>query len=221
MLHEEQGSAPRNVQARPLSSTTILIQWDQPEEASGQVTGYKIYYTTTPIVPLSSWESQTVDNNQMTTVAELKPLQIYTIKVQGFTQRGPGPLSVPVQVKTQQGVPGQPQELRTGTVSPTTVQLNWKKPAHSREAITGYEIYWNDTFTHQEYRRSIPPVESFTLGELYPDTLYWVWVAGKSIRGEGAATPPIPVRTEQYGQYCFSTCFSSCCFLLFLSFILF
>ena len=201
MLHEEQGSAPRNVQARPLSSTTILIQWDQPEEPSGQVTGYKIYYTTTPIVPLSSWETQTVDNNQMTTVAELKPLQIYTIKVQAFTQRGPGPLSVPVQVKTQQGVPGQPQELRTGTVSATTVQLNWKKPAHSREAITGYEIYWNDTFTHQEYRRSIPAVESFTLGELYPDTLYWVWVAGKSIRGEGAATPPIPVRTEQYGQY--------------------
>ena len=80
------------------------------------------------------------------------------------------------------------------------MQLNWHKPAHSREAITGYEIYWNDTFSNQEYHRSIPTVESFTLGELYPDTLYFVWVAGKSLRGEGAATPPIPVRTEQYGK---------------------
>jgi netrin-G3 ligand len=136
----------------------------------------------------------------MTTIADLKSLQIYTIKVQAFTQRGPGPLSVPVQVKTQQGVPGQPQELRTVKVTATQVQLNWRKPSHSRDAITGYEIYWNDTFTQQEYRRSIPAVESFTLGDLYPDTLYWVWVAGKSIRGEGAATPPIPVRTEQYGK---------------------
>ena len=196
----EQRSAPRNVQARPLSSTTILIQWDQPEESGGQVTGYKIFYTTSPVQPLSSWETLTVDNNEMTTIANLKALQIYTIKVQAFTQRGPGPLSVPVQVKTQQGVPGQPQELKAVKVTATQVQMNWRKPSHSRDAITGYEIYWNDTFTQQEYRRSIPSVESFTLGDLYPNTLYWVWVSGKSIRGEGAATLPIPVKTEPYGE---------------------
>ena len=196
----EQGSAPRNVQTRPLSATNILIQWDQPEEPSGSITGYKIYYTTQPTLPISAWETQSVDNNQMTTISDLKSLQIYTIKVQALSARGPGPLSAPVQVKTQQGVPGQPQELRAGSVTATTVQLNWRKPSHSREAITGYEIYWNDTFTQQEYRRSIPAVESFTLGDLFPDTLYFVWVAGKSIRGEGAATPPIPVRTEQYGM---------------------
>lgn len=194
------GSAPRNVQARPLSSTNILIQWEQPEEPGGQVTGYKIYYTNSPILPLSSWETQIVDNNQLTTISDLKPLQIYTIKVQALTQRGPGQISVPTQVKTQQGVPGQPQDLRTVKVTATTVQLAWRKSTHSREAVTGYEIYWNDTFQQQEYRRSIPAVETFTLGELYPDTLYWVWVAGKSIRGEGAATPPIPVRTEQWGK---------------------
>lgn len=54
-------------------------------------------------------------------------------------------------------------------------------------------------------------MESFTLGELYPDTLYFVWVAGKSLRGEGAATPPIPVRTEQYSKWreiCTSLCVS-------------
>ncbi|KAI1290100.1 Tyrosine-protein phosphatase Lar [Halotydeus destructor] len=192
------GSAPRNVQARPLSSSTILIQWDQPEEPGGQVTGYKVYYTTSPTLPFPNWETRNVDNNQMTTVSDLQPQLIYTIRVQSFTGRGAGPLSPPVQVKTQQGVPGQPQNLRALASSSTTVQLNWNKPSHSREAIIGYEIYWNDTFTNQEYRRSIPAVESFTLGELYPDTLYYVWVAGKSLRGEGAATPPIPVRTEQY-----------------------
>jgi len=33
---------------------------------------------------------------------------------------------------------------------------------------------------------------------LYPNTLYHVWVAAKSRRGEGAATPELAVRTEQY-----------------------
>ena len=39
------------------------------------------------------------------------------------------------------------------------------------------------------------------LENLYPNTLYHVWVAAKSRRGEGAATPRLPVRTEQYGEY--------------------
>ena len=39
------------------------------------------------------------------------------------------------------------------------------------------------------------------LENLYPNTLYHVWVAAKSRRGEGAGTPRLPVRTEQYGEY--------------------
>ncbi len=40
----------------------------------------------------------------------------------------------------------------------------------------------------------------YLLEGLYPNTLYHVWLAAKSKRGEGATTPPIPVRTEQYGE---------------------
>ena len=36
------GSSPRNVQVRPLSSSTMVIQWDEPEEQNGVVTGYKV-----------------------------------------------------------------------------------------------------------------------------------------------------------------------------------
>jgi len=35
---------------------------------------------------------------------------------------------------------------------------------------------------------------------LYPDTLYYIWLAARSQRGEGATTSPIPVRTKQYGK---------------------
>lgn len=65
--------------------------------------GYKVYYTVNPTLPMASWESQMVDNNQLTTVSELIPHTIYTVRVQAFTSVGPGPLSAPVLVKTQQG----------------------------------------------------------------------------------------------------------------------
>lgn len=194
----EPGSAPRNVQARPLSSSTVVIQWDSPKEPNGQVTGYKVFYTTQPNLPTSAWNSQTVDNNHLTTISDLTPRTIYTIRIQAFTSRGPGPLSAPVQVKTQQGVPSQPSNLRAVATSSTTVQLTWTQPSHSGEKVIGYELYWNDTFTQHQYHISIPDVETYTLSDLYPDTTYYVWVAAKSLQGEGAATPPVPVRTEQY-----------------------
>ena len=40
----------------------------------------------------------------------------------------------------------------------------------------------------------------YTLENLYPNTLYHVWIAAKSRRGEGAATPKLAVRTDQYGR---------------------
>ena len=60
--------------------------------------GYKVYYTTNSNLPLSQWESQFVDNNKLTTVSDLVPHTIYTIRVEAYTAIGPGPPSPPVQV---------------------------------------------------------------------------------------------------------------------------
>ncbi|UYV65210.1 PTPRD [Cordylochernes scorpioides] len=186
------GSAPRNVQGSPLSASTVVVQWDPPKEPNGQVTGYKVYYTTRPNLPTAAWSVQAVDNNQLTTISDLTHHTIYTIRVQAFTSRGPGPLSSPVQVKTQQGVPSQPSNLRSVATTSTSVQLTWTRPAHPRETIVGYVIYWNDTFTQQAYQLAIPNLDTYTLQDLDPDTLYYVWVAAKSRRGEGPATAPPP-----------------------------
>lgn len=45
-----------------------------------------------------------VDNSELTTISELTPHAIYTVRVQAFTAMGAGPMSTPVQVKTQQGI---------------------------------------------------------------------------------------------------------------------
>ena len=65
--------------------------------------GYKVYYTTNPSLHLSQWESQFVDNNKLTTVSDLMPHTIYTIRVEAYTAIGPGPPSPPVQVILEQG----------------------------------------------------------------------------------------------------------------------
>ncbi|KAK9700492.1 EPTP domain [Popillia japonica] len=192
------GTAPRNVQVRPLSSSTMVIQWDEPDTPNGQVTGYKVYYTEDPQLTMAQWKSQTVDNNRLTTISDLTPHTIYTIKVQAFTSVGPGPLSAPVHVKTQQGVPSQPSNLRASEIGETEVTLQWSKPTHSGESIVSYELYWNDTYAKEKHHRRIGVTELYKLTGLYPNTLYYIWLAARSQRGEGATTPPIPVRTKQY-----------------------
>lgn len=154
----------------------MVIQWDEPETPNGQVTvgifalqlfshrrsrvvppliirrrifslqGYKVYYTTDSNQPMASWQYQMVDNSQLTTISELTPHTIYTIRVQALTSVGPGPLSLPVQIKTQQGVPSQPEMLTAVDIGETKVTLQWSKPAHSAENILSYELYWNDTY---------------------------------------------------------------------------
>lgn len=95
---------------------------------------------------MQSWQSRVVDNNQLTTISDLTPHTMYTIRVQALTSVGPGPLSQPIQIKTQQGVPSQPENLSVVDIGESSVTLQWSKPAHSAENILSYELYWNDTY---------------------------------------------------------------------------
>ncbi|XP_069195928.1 tyrosine-protein phosphatase Lar isoform X6 [Procambarus clarkii] len=194
----EPGSSPRNVHVRPLSSSTMVIQWDEPETPNGQITGYKLYYTTNPSLPIQSWKSQPVQDNKLTTIGDLTPHTIYTIRVQAYTGIGPGPLSEPVKVKTQQGVPSQPTNLLPSRVTATSIELSWTRPSHQGENIISYELFWNDSTTQKQEQRNIPEGESYTLENLQPNTVYNMWLAARSQRGEGAATAPISVRTDQH-----------------------
>jgi len=197
---QDTGFAPKNVQARPLTSNQIYVHWEKPEIFGGKITGYKIYYTTDAKQPLSSWDTQNVGDSDMTKITVPITHAIYTIRVQTITNRGESVPSAPVSVKSQQGVPSQPTNLRVTKITNETVHLAWKKPAHPGEVIVSYELYYNDTYTGHEVRKSLPVVENITLDNLHPNTLYYVWIAAKSIRGLGAASTPIPVRTEEFDE---------------------
>ncbi|XP_071584009.1 receptor-type tyrosine-protein phosphatase S isoform X16 [Heliangelus exortis] len=188
-------SAPRNVQGRMLSSTTMIIQWEEPVEPNGQIRGYRVYYTMEPDQPVSNWQKHNVDDSLLTTVGSLLEDETYTVRVLAFTSVGDGPLSDPIQVKTQQGVPGQPMNFRAEAKTETSIILSWSPPR--QEIIVKYELLYKEADHGKEMPRTFDPTTSFTVEGLKPNTEYVFRLAARSALGLGAFTPEVRERTLQ------------------------
>ncbi|XP_063092396.1 receptor-type tyrosine-protein phosphatase F isoform X15 [Cavia porcellus] len=189
-------SPPRRVQARMLSASTMLVQWEPPEEPNGMVRGYRVYYTPDSRRPLSAWHKHNTDAGLLTTVGSLLPGITYSLRVLAFTAVGDGPPSPTIQVKTQQGVPAQPADFQAEAESDTRIQLSWLLPPQER--IIKYElVYWAAEEEGQQRKVTFDPTSSYTLEDLKPDTLYHFQLAARSDMGVGVFTPTIEARTAQ------------------------
>ncbi|XP_069623889.1 receptor-type tyrosine-protein phosphatase S isoform X6 [Ranitomeya imitator] len=188
-------SAPRNVQARMLTSTTMIIQWEEPVEPNGQIRGYRVYYTMEPDQPVSNWLKYNVDDNLLTTIGNLLEHETYTVRVLAFTSVGDGPLSDPIQVKTQQGVPGQPMNFRAEAKSETSISLTWSPPR--QDSIVKYEVCYKEGERGNEIRKTFDPATSYLVEGLKPNTEYIFRLAARSNQGQGAWTLDVKERTMQ------------------------
>ncbi|XP_019406107.1 PREDICTED: receptor-type tyrosine-protein phosphatase S isoform X12 [Crocodylus porosus] len=188
-------SAPRNVQGRMLSSNTMIIQWEEPVEPNGQIRGYRVYYTMEPDQPVSNWQKHNMDDSLLTTVGSLLEDETYTVRVLAFTSVGDGPLSDPIQVKTQQGVPGQPMNFRAEAKTETSILLSWSPPR--QEIIVKYDLLFREGDHSREVSRTFDPATSFMVENLKPNTEYVFRLAARSDLGLGAFTPEVRERTLQ------------------------
>ncbi|XP_053514314.1 receptor-type tyrosine-protein phosphatase S isoform X6 [Artibeus jamaicensis] len=188
-------SAPRNVQARMLSATTMIIQWEEPVEPNGLIRGYRVYYTMEPEHPVGNWQKHNVDDSLLTTVGSLLEDETYTVRVLAFTSVGDGPLSDPIQVKTQPGVPGQPMNFRAEAKSETSIGLSWSPPR--QESIVMYELLFREGEHGREVRRTFDPASMFVVDDLKPNTEYAFRLAAHSPQGLGAFTSVVRQRTLQ------------------------
>ncbi|KAG8519074.1 Receptor-type tyrosine-protein phosphatase S [Galemys pyrenaicus] len=188
-------SAPRNVQARMLSATTMIVQWEEPVEPNGLVRGYRVYYTMEPEHPVGNWQKHNVDDSLLTTVGSLLEDETYTVRVLAFTSVGDGPLSDPIQVKTQQGVPGQPMNFRAEAKSETSIGLSWSPPR--QESIIKYELLFREADLGREVGRTFDPATAFVVDDLKPNTEYAFRLAARSPQGLGAFTSVVRQRTLQ------------------------
>ncbi|XP_069505446.1 receptor-type tyrosine-protein phosphatase S isoform X12 [Ambystoma mexicanum] len=188
-------SAPRNVQARMLSPTTMIIHWEEPVEPNGQIRGYRVYFTMEPDKPVNDWQKYIVEGSQLTTVKSLREDETYTVRVLAYTSVGDGPLSDPLPVRTQPGVPGQPMNFRAEAKTETSIVLTWSPPR--QESIVAYELYYKEGAHGKEMSKTFDPVTSYTVDGLKPNTEYSFHLAARSLQGLGAATAEIREKTLQ------------------------
>ncbi|XP_038660248.1 receptor-type tyrosine-protein phosphatase S isoform X46 [Scyliorhinus canicula] len=188
-------SPPRSVQARMLSTTTMLIQWEEPEEANGQIRGYRVYYTMDPQQHINNWQKHNVDDSMLTTIANLTPETTYTVRVLAFTSVGDGPHSPEIQVKTQQGVPSQPNNFKAEPKSDTSIMLSWTPPR--QDTIIRYELYYRESEHGKEQLVTFEPKTTYLLDDLKPNTLYFFRLAARSEHGLGASTAQISAQTME------------------------
>uniref|UniRef100_A0ABM5G7I1 Receptor-type tyrosine-protein phosphatase F n=1 Tax=Pogona vitticeps TaxID=103695 RepID=A0ABM5G7I1_9SAUR len=188
-------SAPLKVQARMLSASTMLVQWEQPEEPNGLIRGYRVYYTTDSHLPLNMWQKHNTDDSHLTTVGSLITGTTYSIRVLAFTSVGDGPPSEIIQVKTQQGVPAQPADFQAEAESDTRIMLTWL-PA-SQERITKYELVYWEAPDGIQHKVEFDQASSYAAEGLKPDTLYRFQLGARSELGLGVYTPVLEARTAQ------------------------
>ncbi|KAM9720208.1 receptor-type tyrosine-protein phosphatase F isoform 13-T14 [Menidia menidia] len=188
-------SPPLHVQARMLSATTMLVQWEPPEEPNGQIRGYRVYYSSDMTAPLSAWQKHNTDDSSLTTISGLIPDITYSLRVLGFTSVGDGPPSDILQVKTQQGVPAQPSSFEAEAELDTRIKLSWLWPV--QDPITKYELQYWESGSDKKIHVTFNPAGSYAVDGLKPDTLYRFSLAARSEMGLGVYTQPIEARTAQ------------------------
>ncbi|XP_061096134.1 protein tyrosine phosphatase receptor type Fa isoform X4 [Conger conger] len=188
-------SPPLHVQARMLSSSTMLVQWEPPEEPNGQIRGYRVYYTTSHQAALSNWQKHNTDDSRLTTISGLTTDITYSIRVLGFTSVGDGPPSDVLQVKTQQGVPAQPSSFEAEAELDTRIMLTWLWPV--QDPITKYELMYWEAGSGNKFHVTFNPAGSYAVEGLKPDTLYMFSLAARSEVGLGVYTQPVEARTAQ------------------------
>uniref|UniRef100_A0A9J7XL16 protein-tyrosine-phosphatase n=1 Tax=Cyprinus carpio carpio TaxID=630221 RepID=A0A9J7XL16_CYPCA len=190
-------SPPRRVRGRMLSGSTAMVQWEEPEEANGQVVGYRVYYTSDSSLSVSQWEKEMVRGANFLNIRDLTPNKTYYIRVLAFTAVGDGPLSSDLHIIAKTGVPSQPTELKAEVKSETSILLSWIPPAHSgTDAITGYELIYrlgDQTITIEITIKIYVP--SLSAGVLYVFRL-----AARTIWGYGSSAQETVPLLISYGD---------------------
>ncbi|XP_047670034.1 tyrosine-protein kinase receptor Tie-1 [Tachysurus fulvidraco] len=119
-------SSPRNVQAKPLSISTVKVCWEPPEDHNGGIVKYVIEYQPVGKVGLHPLVDTDDGNKTTKDVTALNGSTLYQFRVRAFT-KVPGEWSKFVQAKTQADGPANyiPTTQGVGRPQKEEHQLLW------------------------------------------------------------------------------------------------
>ena len=137
-------SAPSKLTATVVSSTTVTLSWNDPDDSS--ITGYMILRRDTKNQATGTFTTlQSKTGNAATTSytdSAAEPGTKYAYRIKALNDNGTSEQSDYVNVTTP-AVPYAPGNLTATAKSSTTVTLSWNDPQDS--SITGYMILRRDT----------------------------------------------------------------------------
>ena len=216
--------APQNVTAMALTSTEILVTWEEVPaiDENGVVTMYEVEF-----VPLETFDGQIATNSVIisdlnATLTDLEEYVVYNISVRAYTSVGPGPYSDPVTLRTLEnskretfvfiicsslttctGPAEAPQNVSAMALTSTEILVTWEEvPAIDENGvITMYEVEFVplETFDGQIAANSViisdPSQLNTNLTDLEEYVEYNISVRAYTSEGPGPYSDPVTIRT--------------------------
>ncbi|XP_050310715.1 protein sidekick isoform X2 [Anthonomus grandis grandis] len=155
---------PRGLQGEPVSSTEVRLRWKPPQHHThnGELLGYKIFYTVInspqELEPGKKWEEEIEVVAASTTAHSLVFLDKYTeykIQILAFNPAGDGPRSQPIKVKTLQGLPSAPVNLRFTEITMNSLMVLWDSPKKPNGDIVGYIVTYETTEENERFSKQV------------------------------------------------------------------
>lgn len=203
---------PENLSGTPKSSTSISVQWMPPpvDSQNGVLKGYKIRHKLEGYASDSEWYTNDVQDAARLTflLEDLIIWQTYEIQVAAENDKGVGPFSSSIYVRTKEGKPVKgPRNVVAKAVGPTTISIDWAPPPpqHINGLNQGYKVkVWYDMHhTSLAKELTVPhnlasPNHTVLIDGLLPYTEYHLTVECYTNAGDGPPSEDnVVVKTKQ------------------------
>uniref|UniRef100_A0AC34QH49 Thymidine kinase, cytosolic n=1 Tax=Panagrolaimus sp. JU765 TaxID=591449 RepID=A0AC34QH49_9BILA len=183
--------APQNVHVSVLNSTHIKVSFDPPDQQmiSGVNLGYKIEiwkgaahvgkpFKTVRIYPELTRIEEVIGN--------LDKFGHYNLTTVCFTAPGDGPSSKPIEVVTDEDIPGPVAAVDFDQIMSNSVVIQWEKPVQPNGVILKYIIrYWKDGAFDKNETEVDAEESELTIDGLTPSTKYSVDIQAVTKVGVG------------------------------------
>eukprot|EP00058_Branchiostoma_floridae_P023774 XP_002609264.1 hypothetical protein BRAFLDRAFT_124749 [Branchiostoma floridae] len=197
-LRTEEGvpAAPTDLQASAVDARTIQVYWQQPQQANGNLLGYKLFYQGFEDEDVTVLEIPSTDTSWL--LSGLQPATEYLIWVVAYTGAGDGERPNEVIVQTLEGVPDAPRDIVASATNPTTIRVKWHAPRQTNGVLLGYKVFYKHTADDEIQAAVVAPNKlNHTNIDVDPMTEYVVTVSAFTSAGDGPESRPVTVRTQE------------------------
>ncbi|KAK8779577.1 hypothetical protein V5799_019082 [Amblyomma americanum] len=191
---------PVNVQATPVSSTSLKVTWQPPKKEhqngllKGYYVGYKKHGTTDTYIYKTVDTTGSVKEEALLT--SLQRSTKYAVLVQAFNEKGTGPPCEEIHLETFENDPPPPPSLNVFSTSSSSIQLQWSQNPSDEQSIIGYYVYVKvQRGTWEEHQVSAHQT-THTFQGLLCGTSYQFYVASYNKMGKSDPSEVISAKTQ-------------------------